>query len=237
MIGGLMARGAGTTALLRRSTGLLSLVFATVLATTGGPDVLAESYLVTDQAAYGSALNNLQPGDELVLKNGTWQDFEMLFTGTGTAEQPITLRAETPGQVIISGTSNLQLAGDHLVVSGLVFRDGASPTRDVIAFRREPGALANHSRLTQTVIENFSKRERTTEDRWIALYGKNNRVDHSYFAGKTNKGPTLVVRLDEPESRENNHVVEHNFFGRRPSIGGNGGETLRIGVSLLAYAF
>lgn len=231
MIGGLMARGAGTAALLHRSTRLLSLVIATLLAATGGTNAFAESYLVNDQAAYGGAVNDLQPGDELVLKNGTWQDFEILFTGTGTAEQPITLRAETPGQVVISGTSNLRLAGEHLVVSGLVFRDGASPTRDVIAFRRAPGALANHSRLTQTVIENFSKPERTTEDQWIALYGKNNRIDHSYFAGKTNKGPTLVVRLDESESRENNHLVEYNFFGRRPSIGGNGGETLRIGVS------
>lgn len=209
--------------------GLLAL---TTLLTLGLPSgAYAATYLVNDQAAYRAALNGLQPGDELVLKNGTWHNFQMLFTGAGTAEAPITLRAQTPGQVVISGTSNLRLEGEHLVVSGLVFRDGASPTRSVIAFRREPGALANHSRLTQTVVENFSKRDRTQEDQWVVLFGKNNRVDHNFFAGKTNKGPTLIVRLDEAESRENNHVIEHNFFGHRPSIGGNGGETLRIGVS------
>jgi len=210
---------------------LLAVSTLFLFAAAGGPEAIAESYVVDDQAAYASALKGLKPGDEIVLKDGIWQDFQILFTGTGTAAAPITLRAQTPGRVVISGTSNLRLAGEHLVVSGLVFRDGASPTRSVIAFRRTRGALANHSRLTQTVVENFSKRERTAEDQWIVLYGKNNRVDHSYFAGKTNKGPTLIVRLDEEGSRENNHVIEHNFFGRRPSIGGNGGETLRIGVS------
>lgn len=223
MTGGLSGRGAGVR------FGFLALSALLISGLAGVAS--AETYLVKDQAAYTAALAGLKPGDELVLKNGTWQNFEMLFTGTGTAAEPITLRAQTPGQVVISGTSNLRLAGEHLVVSGLVFRDGASPSRNVIAFRREPGALANHSRLTQTVVENFSKHDRTREDQWIVLYGKNNRVDHNFFAGKTNKGPTLVVRLDEAESRENNHVIEQNFFGRRDSIGGNGGETLRIGVS------
>ncbi len=197
----------------------------------GVAPVYAESYLVKDQAAYRSAVKSLQPGDELVLANGNWTDFEIVFEAQGAEGKPITLRAQTPGKVIIDGRSNLQIAGDHLVISGLTFKDGYSPTKNVVAFRVDGDRLANHSRLSQTVIDGFNKPRRSEGDHWIALSGKNNRVDHNYFAGKTNRGPTLIVRLDTPESRDNNHRVDHNFFGHRPSIGGNGGETIRIGVS------
>ena len=207
---------------------IISLLFAAGL---GVRPVLAASYLVKDQAEYEKALKDLAPGDELVLRNGNWRDFEIVFTGSGTAAAPISLVAETPGQVVISGASNLRIAGHHLVVRGLTFRDGYSPTREVIGFRLNPENLANDSRLTGIVIDGFNKSDRTLEDNWVALYGRRNQVDHSYFAGKTNKAPTLVVRLDAPESRENDHIVEHNFFGHRPTLGGNGGETIRIGVS------
>jgi len=195
------------------------------------PAVLAETYLVKDQQGYQDALKDLVPGDELVLADGVWQDFEIVFSGFGTEAAPISLRAETPGQVIISGKSNLSIGGEHLIVRGLTFKNGHSPTGEVIAFRLDPDNLANHTRLTEVVIDGFNKIDRTEQDNWIALYGRHNQIDHSYFAGKTNKAPTLVVRLDTAESRENHHLVEHNFFGRRATLGGNGGETLRIGVS------
>jgi poly(beta-D-mannuronate) lyase len=50
-------------------------------------------------------------------------------------------------------------------------------------------------------------------------------------AGKSNAGVTLAVRLDNDESRENDHRIDHNYFGPRPVLGSNGGETIRIGVS------
>jgi poly(beta-D-mannuronate) lyase len=76
------------------------------------------------------------PGDSVVLANGVWRDFEIVFTGEGTAAKPITLRAQTAGKVVISGKSNLRIGGRHLVVSGLTFKDGHSPSSEVIAFRR-----------------------------------------------------------------------------------------------------
>ena len=37
--------------------------------------------------------------------------------------------------------------------------------------------------------------------------------------------------LNTVESRENYHRIDHNYFGPRPILGSNGGETLRIGTS------
>ena len=85
--------------------------------------------------------------------------------------------------------------------------------------------------MTQTVIHNFTNPERFEADYWVAIYGKNNRFDHNHLEGKRNRGVTLAVRLDSESSRENYHRIDHNYFGPRPTLGSNGGETLRIGTS------
>jgi poly(beta-D-mannuronate) lyase len=186
---------------------------------------------VKDQAEFKQAVANAKPGDVIRLANGTWKDFEILFTGTGEADQPIRLTAETKGKVFITGQSNLRLAGEYLEVSGLIFKDGYTPTLQVINFRQDKAHLANHSRVTEVVIDNFSNPERFEADYWVAMYGKYNRFDHNHLEGKRNKGVTMAVRLDTEDSRENHHRIDHNYFGPRSVLGSNGGETLRIGTS------
>ncbi|MDA9240746.1 polysaccharide lyase 6 family protein [bacterium] len=63
------------------------------------------------------------------------------------------------------------------------------------------------------------------------MYGKHNRFDHNHLEGKRNKGVTMAVRLNAEASQENYHRIDHNYFGSRPVLGSNGGETLRIGTS------
>ncbi|WP_231758867.1 chondroitinase-B domain-containing protein [Microbulbifer elongatus] len=191
----------------------------------------AEEYLVHNQQEYAKVAKDLEAGDTVVLANGIWKDFEILFTGEGEKEHPITLTAEEKGKVVLSGQSNLRLAGEYLVVSGLVFKDGYTPSSEVISFRRNKEHLANNSRVTEIVIEDFSKPERMDSDYWVSIYGKNNRFDHSHLAGKRNKGVTMAVRLNTEASQENRHRIDHNYFGPRPVLGSNGGETLRIGTS------
>ncbi|MCC2956758.1 right-handed parallel beta-helix repeat-containing protein [Massilia sp. IC2-477] len=195
------------------------------------PGLSAKDVVVKDKGAFDAALKRLAPGDAIVLKNGTWQDFEVGFFAEGRAGKPITLRAETPGKVILSGRSNLRLAGQHLVVSGLVFRNGYTPTQEVISFQRNAKQVANHSRVTEVVIDNFNNPDRDAVDYWVSLSGKHNRFDHSYLAGKRNQGVTMAVRLEGEDSQQNHHRIDHNYFGPRPILGSNGGETLRVGTS------
>ena len=192
---------------------------------------MAAELLVSNQSEYAEAMKAVKPGDTIVLANGEWRDFEIVFAGNGTADQPITLTAESKGEVLITGRSNLRLAGEYLVVSGLVFRNGHSPGSSVIAFRAAEDDLANHSRATEVVVENFNKPGERDRDSWVHLYGKHNRLDHSYFAGKTNLGSTIGVELNDEGSLENHHRIDHNYFGPRSELGFNGGETIRIGNS------
>ncbi|MEO1661259.1 MAG: chondroitinase-B domain-containing protein [Pseudomonadota bacterium] len=189
------------------------------------------SVFVSDQDAFRVAVADAQPGDAIILANGEWNDFDLLLEANGTAEHPVRLVAQEPGKVILTGQSSLRLSGQHLIVSGLVFRDGYTPLNEVISFRKNADSLAFNSRVTNTVIENYNNPDRAQRDTWVVMYGQNNEFDHNHLSGKLNSGPTMTVRLNSEDSQNNNHHIHHNYFGPRPVFGSNGGETLRIGTS------
>ncbi|MBJ7880608.1 DUF4957 domain-containing protein [Gelidibacter salicanalis] len=187
--------------------------------------------LVSTISEFNQAVLNAKPGTTITLANGVWKDAELVFEGIGTKDNPITLTVEKKGKVTLEGASNLQMAGDFLIVEGLVFKNGYTPTNAVISFRKSREEMANNSRLTECVIDNYNNPERQVQDYWITIYGKNNRIDHNHISGKKNLGVTMIVGLDTRGSIENNHKIDHNYFGPRPTFGNNGGETLRIGTS------
>ena len=196
-----------------------------------GASATERGVVVDTPAAFETAVEAAKPGDRIILADGVWTDFDILFEGKGTEGAPIELAAQTPGQVVLSGQSSLRLAGQHLVVSGLVFRDGYTPRNEVISFRKDAETLAFNSRVTNTVIDGYSNPVRSQRDLWVGLYGRNNVFDFNHLSGKQNAGPTLAVRLNTEESQQNNHRIANNYFGPRPVFGSNGGETFRIGTS------
>ena len=148
--------------------------------------------------------------------------------GAGSAEAPLTLRAQTPGQVILTGTSELLISGRHLVVEGLHFKHGTVDTSDHVVQFRGPSGDARDSRLTNCVIESYNPPDPKERYFWVSLYGSNNRVDHNTFVDHAHSGVTLVVWLD---GKPVNHRIDGNHFADRPAGDGNGYETLRIGTS------
>lgn len=187
--------------------------------------------VVKDIDGFNQAVKEAQPGDVITLANGVWKDTELVFKAKGTQEKPITLTVETKGKVTFEGQSNIRIAGEYLIVEGLVFKNGYTPTSEVISLRRNKDDLCNNCRVTECVIDNYNPPERFESDYWVGVYGKNNRIDHNYLVGKRNQGVTMAVRLNTEASRENNHRIDHNYFGHHPILGSNGGETLRIGTS------
>ena len=180
---------------------------------------------------FNQAVATVKPGDKIVMANGVWENVELLFEAHGTEESPIELVAEKEGEVILSGLSNLRIAGEFLSISGLVFKNGYTPTGEVISFRKDKNAMSNHVTVKNCVIDNYSNPERFISDIWVAMYGKNNTFEHNSLIDKRNSGVTLAVRLDTEESRENHHRIVNNYFGPRQNLGSNGGETMRIGTS------
>lgn len=210
---------------------LFCLIFSVATVGAAPTQAYTDGQLVRTPAEFSSAIRAARPGDTIALADGRWPDFQMLVVGQGQADRPITVTAQTPGSVILTGQSNLRMAGRFLVVSNLVFRDGYSPTGEVVSFRRNREDRATDSRVTGVVIDGFSKPDRRDADNWVAMYGQNNRFDHNHIVGKTNAGTTMVVVRDAQQGLANHHRIDHNYFGPRPSLGSNGGETLRVGTS------
>ncbi|WP_372774977.1 polysaccharide lyase 6 family protein [Mangrovibacterium sp.] len=192
--------------------------------------------MVSNAEEFNKALANAMPGEQIILKNGVWTDTELLITAKGTAEKPIVVTAEEKGKVVFSGSSNLRIAGEYVEVSGLVFKNGYTPSNEVIAFREKNGVYANHCRLTEVVIDNYNNPERLVSETWIAVYGKNNRVDHCVLNDKRGRGVTMTIRMVDEACHDNNHQIDHNYFGFRQNYGNNGGETMRLGTSFFSLS-
>ncbi len=196
-----------------------------------GPEqqVAAKNYLVVDVPAFEKAIKSVQPGDNIILSEGEWQDARLIFRGKGTQSAPITLKASHPGKTVITGKSILRMHGDHLVVEGLLFQDPDPLVSDLINFRMDSDELCHNCRLTNCTVISTQQGNSSQESRWIGLHGSNNRIDHCNFVGKSGKGATFVVWLGN--GSEGRHQIDHNYFGPREKLGKNGGETIRIGDS------
>ncbi len=185
---------------------------------------------VSDKEALLEAIQEAEPGDQIVMKNGDWNDLEIKINASGTEDNPITLCAETAGKVTLSGKSDLQLGGDYIHVRGLKFTNGFSPSRSVITFS-VADTVANHCTVTDCAIIDYNKQQRNFQDLWILLKGKHNQIDHCYLAGKSNRGPTVRVDLEGNQNINNHHKIINNHFGPRPPKGGPSAETIQIGNS------
>ena len=214
--------------MIKNSFLLLSVVF--LLFSCGKNTNKKDSY-VSNIVELNKAIAEAIAGDKIVMANGEWNDVQIKFVGYGEENKPITLKAETAGKVIINGKSHLKLGGDYLVVDGLHFKEGSSPSKAVIEFAINKDTVANHTILKNCVIEDFNKAQRNQTDLWVLLKGRHNEVDHCYIAGKSNRGPTVRVDLEGNRNIKNYHKITNNYFGPRPPKGGPSAETIQIGNS------
>lgn len=196
---------------------------------------IVNSIKVTNIDELNKAIDSCKAGDQIILANGIWKDVQIKFRGKGTKDKPITIKAETTGKVTIEGESYLKFGGEYLVVEGLYFKNGFSPSNAVIDFKisskDKPDEISNNCKVTNCVIEDFNKPKRDKSDLWVQFWGRHNTLSNCYIAGKTNRGPTVRVSIAGIESINNYHQIVNNHFGPRPVKGGPSGETIQLGDS------
>ena len=78
--------------------------------------------IVKDKAALQEAIESAKPGTNITLANGIWKDINIRFTGNGTVDKPIIIKAETAGKVFLEGQSDLKFGGTYLEVHDLYFK-------------------------------------------------------------------------------------------------------------------
>ncbi|WP_372937462.1 chondroitinase-B domain-containing protein [Seonamhaeicola sp.] len=155
-----------------------------------------------------------QPGDVIILKNGTYTtDERMRFLGSGTAENPVVFRAETPGGVIFTGGPRLTIGGEtdddtgeviatgeYLIVDGFHWKGGYGAS-NFIEFRNGTN-YAHHSTIRNCAIDGLGIEpdelaedlldEQIPKHRWIVLYGTYNSVINCTFMNKESSGAIIL---------------------------------------------
>ena len=153
-----------------------------------------------------------EPGDVIILKNGTYTTDERIqFLGSGTADNPVTFRAETPGGVIFTGGPRLTIGGEsengvkvatgeYLIVDGFHWKGGYGAS-NFIEFRNGQD-FAHHSTIQNCVIDGLGieptelaedlANEQITKHRWIVLFGTYNTVINCSFLNKVSSGAIIL---------------------------------------------
>lgn len=188
-------------------------VLAPALAAQGPRTVRA-----ADVAELTKAMAAAKPGDVIEMSDGTWTDAQILLSATATADRPVTLRAQTPGRVNLTGTSYLQINSPHLIVDGLYFvrTEPVQSTNPVIEFRSEHGTLRN------TVIENYNPPDFDTRYHWVRFSGPHNTVERCYFTGKNHQAPVIALA-----DRARHNTVRYSHFENIPHATPNGREIIQ----------
>lgn len=185
-------------------------------------ELWAKSYSVNSASEIHRLMKKLNPGDEVLLAEGLWNNQHIKFVARGTAEKPILLKAETPGKTILTGNSFLYVDGTHVHIQGLHFYKGQLKKGHVIRLS------GHHHQLVNSAVVDYNPEAKDTRYFWLSLYGSHHKIHHNYFAGQTHSGVTNVVWLKE--RGDGYHTFSYNHYGPRRYGKANGFETIRIGT-------
>src|SRR5262249_53220045 len=135
---------------------------------------------VNSNSTLASALSSANPGDTIVLANGTYSGFTVSRSGTSGA--PITIEAATQGSATISsGIINLN-GVSYVILQGLnVTTSGGSVSVD--GTTRNVGVALINAVSCQVTRCTFRLSSPSGDTFWVMLGGHSdsNRVDHNEF--------------------------------------------------------
>jgi poly(beta-D-mannuronate) lyase len=184
----------------------------------------AADYRVDSVAALAERLAAAQPGDTLIVAAGSYvTEAPLVVACAGTAEKPLTIRAERVGEAEIKGKHGFEVAkgAAHVVIEGFRFTHAAGSTRV------PPGA--HHVRFTRNVFQCAG------EGAYLTVSGDDVEVDRNEFRDKRTLGNMLSVTGAEGQVARRLRV-HHNHFHDFAPAGGNGAETIRLGLSGLSMS-
>lgn len=197
--------------------------------------VFGSEYTVSSDQEFNDL--TLVAGDVVTWLDGTYADQGIEWSGQqGTAENPIILKAETPGGVIFTGSSKINFYGSHLIVDGFYWKGGEGASNH-IEFR-DNGSNVNFGEnctLRNCAFDNLYTDE-PDKSRWIVLYGSGNVIENCSFLNKESAGALILVELAYTEGITPGHIIRNNYFYNitpKDHFATNSGdcEAIRIGVS------
>jgi poly(beta-D-mannuronate) lyase len=158
----------------------------------------------------------------------------LLIRAKGTEEAPIVISANSPGGAEITGPAGFRISdASYVIIQGFKFTHSQdnSGSSDDMAIQCEN---CKNVRFTRNY---FSLTTNTNEmSDWLgitSMESTNNRIDHNTFENKATVG-VFVLILGSNDDVSHHNRIDHNYFHNQLNSGGNGGECLRVGNSVVA---
>lgn len=194
-----------------------------------------KKYTAANAAELKSIAGSLKPGDEVALKDGVWNDMEIVIDNNGASGKPITIRAQTPGKTIVTGNSSFKLGGAYIVLQDLVFKNIVPAYRRddaIVAFRTNTKEGKNDILKNCKFIQDESLQiinDRAHGFFWVDVYGSNNTIDGCTFQGKKNWLP--VIDIKTKNAQQGHHIIQNNIFSDTKPQPGISLESIRVGMA------
>jgi poly(beta-D-mannuronate) lyase len=179
----------------------------------------AATITVTSLSALQTAINNAEPGDIIILANGTYTaSADINVSKQGTASQPITIQAQSIGGATIGGTNgfNIVSPASYIIIKGFKFTHSAS--------QATMASGTSFCRWTRNIFETPGAGEN------LVLNGSDHEVDYNTFQHKNALGRFIAVRGSGSQIAQRLHIHHNYFFDQQPQSG-NGAETVQFGLS------
>ncbi len=168
-------------------------------------------------------LDNAKPGDVIEIPNGEYKDISIFMRPSGTADKPITLKAQEDGKVILKGKSEIRILGSYCIVSGIVFKNATS--EQLVRFEPE----SQYCTFTNSAIIDCDHEDITQSQKQVYIRGQHHTVSNIYFKNKSSVGQMIEVPRDTDDP--DYHIIQNCYFGGFKMGSVNGLETIRIGRS------
>lgn len=192
----------------------------------------AQVRVASTVSTFKSALAAMNPGDTVILENGSYALNGATINRSGCESRPIVIMARTSGGVTFTGGGTIVLES----VKYITFKGFKIQTTD-------PGTgikmlNSSYNRIT----ENTFKINETTSCNWLyigdtfgstdPLKSGHNVVDHNIFDGKTAPGKFIVFDGNIDTQSQYDTVRYNHFKNNGPRVD-NEKESIRVGVTTL----
>jgi Chondroitinase B/Carbohydrate binding module (family 6) len=177
-------------------------------------------HVVTSISALQSALGSAAPGDVIQVADGIYTaGGPISISRAGTASAPITVQAQHVGGATITGSGGFSIGrgASYVVLSGFQLTGARGLSIPV---------GATHVQVTRNTFQMAG-----SVQYWLTVAGDDAQIDHNTFQHKSTLGNFIEVVGPGGNGMAQRTWIHHNYFLDQSFKGGNGGESIRVGLS------
>ena len=213
----------------------LSQQFTVMANMTIGASVISNNtppttHVVNTVSGFKTAVQNMNPGDSIIVDDGTYSLGGVTMKRSGCQNKPIVIMAKNQGMAILDGNTSLRLEDvDYITIRGFGIQSANIST----GIKMENCRRIKITHNTFALSENSSCNWIYIGDTWgstAPLVSGNHLIEYNEFTGKTHPGKYITI--DGNATQQSQHdTIRFNLFKNNGPRADNEKESIRVGYS------